>query len=161
MANTKPQNAFCVGAGVSHVLAFRIERLFTYYYIGCTYILKILATASFALLLADTNEVAVLLMLSTAQSILFTILITQIALHTPVHLVGCAFGVVEVLNAVASIAGNIGFAFLCSLGKDCFYAIVLTMATSIFGCCLMVIVMWHDLRRLFSAEADQQYTGLT
>jgi hypothetical protein len=99
-------------------------------------------------------------MLSTAQSVLFTILITQIAIHTPVHLVGCAFGVVEVFNAVASIVGNIGFAVLCSLDENCFYAIALTMATSIFGCCLMVVVMWSDLCRLFSVETNPQYTSI-
>lgn len=99
----------------------------------------------------------VLLLLSISQSVIFTVILASVAIHTPVELVGTAFGIIEVLNAVCSIIGNIVFGYLCGLGTHCYFGLLFIFLTSVVGCATLVLLACNDIVHVFCTPTNRHY----
>lgn len=84
-----------------------------------------------------------LILIALSQSVLFTILLAMIASQTPLKAIGWAYGLIEVLNAVANILGNIIFGMLCDVRPDCSFGFNFICIVAWVGCAMLLYLSWH------------------
>lgn len=99
------------------------------------------------LLFTPLDPILPLLLIALAQAALPTLILAIIG----THLVNCkatgfAFGVIEALDGVANVVGNLAFGYLSSVTSSYFAGLVCLLLLSCTGLCIFVYLFWEERR---------------